>query len=405
MSKKLLPIILLTVLAISAWIILPAAAAKPTVVVHLKGGLEPDTQLTAIMTDLTYVTWDLVYDAITSADLVDAKMLIMVKVDSSAEYTADELSAIDSWFSTGGKSIWVAADSDYGTDHLRQATANAVLEAIGSSMRFDDASTEDATSNGGAPYRVLGISDNADPEIAFLVTGLERGLFHGPAVVVGYKGGSMVDLMTTSVDGVYVVMTTSETGIIVDNSEPAPEVLVAGDEGEFPLMAVEIDYDKGSMIIATGDAPFGQYVGLYKPEIIRDDRYGVEANPQQGGVLFDNIIKYVTTFGDDYMMTKAAEMDLMDDVTSLDGDVTGLEADVARLANTVDGLGDDIADLVEERSSLTGEVSSLTSDVAGLEADLSAAESSASTMQLVAIAALVIGAVVGFFVGPIIKKQ
>ena len=40
-----------------------------------------------------------------------------------------------------------------------------------------------------------------------------------------------------------------------------------------------------------------------------------------------------------------------------------------------------------------------------LQADLNAAQSSVSTMQIVAVAALVVGVVAGYFVGPMVKKQ
>ncbi|MCW4048346.1 MAG: hypothetical protein NWE89_01285 [Candidatus Bathyarchaeota archaeon] len=383
MSKRLLRILTLTLLILSLAIV-PASADsdKPVVVAHLKGALEPDIQLAAILGNMTSVDWRVVLGDLTADDLDGAKMLIMSMSDSSQVYSAAELDAVDDWYSAGGKTLWVAADSDYGTDHMRQATCNSVLEAVGSKLRIDDCSAEDAVSNGGAPYRVLGVSDNADSEIDFLVEGVERGLFHGPGIVVGYVGGSYVNLMEEDVDGVFVVITTSETGIIVDNSEPVPNVMVAGEEGEFPLMAIEIDYDTKSVIIGTGEAPFDQYAGLYAPEIRRYDRYGPDANPQQGATLFENIVAFATVFGDDIMGLRSEVWGLEDDVTGLEGDVSDCE--------------DDNSDLAADIAGLQSEVSSLESDVAQLEADVAAAQSSASTMQLAAVAALVIGLIIGF---------
>jgi hypothetical protein len=311
---------------------------------------------------MSWVSWSIVYDDITASDLTGAGMLIMVQADSSLDYTDDELAAVKSWFDKGGKAVWVAADSDYGNDGLRQASANSALEYLGSSLRFESSSTEDPVSNGGAPYRVLGVSDNVDPEFAHLVSGVERGLFHGPGIIVGYVGGSYVALEETDVPGVSVIMTTSDVGVVVDNSEPAPEVHEAGAEGNFPVMALEVDYDSGNIVIATGDAPFGQYMGLYKPEMLRADRYGADANPQQGGRLFENVVDYVTQYGE-------LLIDSANEISSLEGDVSGLE-----------------------------------DDVSGLESDLASARSSASSWQMYAIAALVIGVIVGYFVGPMLKK-
>lgn len=388
MKRKLISLVVLSLLAFATLSVFPAAAAdKPVVVVHIKGALEADYQLRALM-NTSWVEWKVVYEDLAASDLSGASMLFMVLGDSSQVYSVGELSAVDSWF-TGGKTIYIASDSDYGTDHLRQYQANAVLEKIGSKLRIDDASAEDATSNGGAPYRVLGISDNVAPEFEFLVEGVDRGLFHGPAIVVGYDGGNYVDLSEDSVDDVYVIMTTSETGIVVDNSEPTPNVMVAGTEGEFPMMALE--KKDGNTIIATGDAPFGQYMGLYGPEMLRADRYGADTNPQQGMYLVENILRYATSFGD---VIRAQEADIADK----EADIAGLEADV-------DDLGDEVSALVSDVSLLESDVSTLESEKAGLEADVTAAQSSASTMQLAAVAALVIGVVVGYFVGPMIKKD
>ena len=388
MKRKLISLVVLSLFAFATLSVFPATAAdKPVVVVHLKGALEADYQLRALM-NTSWVEWKVVYEDLAASDLSGASMLFMVLGDSSQVYSAGELSAVDSWF-TGSKTIYVASDSDYGTDHLRQFQANAVLEKIGSKIRIDDASTEDATSNGGAPYRVLGISDNVAPEFDFLVEGVDRGLFHGPAIVVGYDGGNYVDLSEDSVDDVYVIMTTSETGIVVDNNEPTPNVVVAGTEGEFPVMVLE--KKDGNTIIATGDAPFGQYMGLYGPEMLRADRYGADANPQQGKYLVENILRYATSFGD---VIRAQEADIADN----EADIAGLEVDV-------DVLDDEVSALESEVSSLESDVSTLESEKAGLEADVTAAKSSASTMQLAAVAALVIGVVVGFFVGPMIKKD
>ena len=388
MKRKLISLVVLSLLAFATLSVFPATAAdKPVVVVHIKGSLEADYQLRALM-NTSWVEWKVVYEDISASDLSGASMLFMVLGDSSQVYTDGELSAVDSWFS-GGKTIYIAADSDYGTDHLRQYQANAVLEKIGSKIRIDDCSTEDATSNGGAPYRVLGISDNVAPEFEYLVEGVDRGLFHGPAIVVGYDGGNYVDLSEDSVDDVYVIMTTSDTGIVVDNNEPTPNVMVAGTEGEFPVMVLE--KKDGNTIIATGDAPFGQYMGLYGPEMLRADRYGADANPQQGMYLVENILRYATSFGD---VIRAQEADIADN-----------EADIAGLEDDVDDLDDEVSALESEVSSLESEVSTLEADKAGLEADVTAAQSSASTMQLAAVAALVIGVVVGYFVGPMIKKD
>jgi len=412
MKKKILSILLLTTLVLSLCsVATPSFASNPRVVVHIKGALEPDTQLTYVMNNMSWVTWSVVYDEIAASDLTGADMLIMIQADSSLDYTDDELAAVKAWYDGGEKAVWVAADSDYGNDGLRQATANSALEALGSAMRIEDASTEDPVSNGGAPYRVLGVSDNVAPEFAHLVSGVEQGLIHGPGIVIGYVGGEYVALETDAPEGVYIILTTSDVGVVVDNSEPAPEVHEAGDEGNFPLMALEVDYDSGNIVIATGDAPFGQYMGLYKPEMLRADRYGADANPQQGGRLFENIIDYVTQYAgllidsvNDIEAKEGEISGLESDVSGLEGDVSALESQVSDLNGEISGLEDDVSGLEGDVSGLNAQVAGLDEDVTGLEADLAAAQGSASSWQMYAIAALVIGVIVGYFVGPMLKK-
>ena len=221
----------------------------------------------------------------------DATMLIVIFVDPFAGVTADELNAIKKWFDEGGKVLWVAGDSDYGDDSNRQEPVNKVLQAVGSVLRLEYCAVEDTKSNAGKPYRVLGLSDKADDEVKFLVSGVERALFHGPGVVVAYVNGKWVALDKEKPENVYRVMWTTEKGKIVNHNPPDPNAYSVGDEGSFVLMAIEVMPDKKNAVIVTGDAPFDHYTGMYKPEIKRPDRYGKEY-PQQGAKLFVNIVNW-----------------------------------------------------------------------------------------------------------------
>jgi peptidoglycan hydrolase CwlO-like protein len=152
-------------------------------------------------------------------------------------------------------------------------------------------------------------------------------------------------------------------------------------------------------------------MGLYKPEVLRDDRYGADANPQQGGRLFENIIDYVTQYSglliDSVNVIEAKEGEisgLESDVSGLEGDVSTLEGQVSTLEGEVSDLEGDVSSLESDLSGLNAQIASLEEDVGDLESDLAAAQSSASSWQMYAIAALVIGAIVGFFVGPMLKK-
>jgi outer membrane murein-binding lipoprotein Lpp len=152
-------------------------------------------------------------------------------------------------------------------------------------------------------------------------------------------------------------------------------------------------------------------MGLYKPEMLRADRYGADANPQQGGRMFENIIDYVTQYSgllidsvNDIEAKEGEISNLESDVSGLEVDVSGLESQVSDLNGEISDLEDDVSGLEGDVSGLNAQVAALEGDVTALESDLATAQSSSSSWQMYAIAALVIGAIVGYFVGPMLKK-
>jgi hypothetical protein len=381
MKSKLIGLILLSTLFTSlASIVMVGAESSGKVVVHMKGALEADDNLKAAMADYSYVDWSVVTGDITASDLSGADMLVMIQADPAVEYTEAELAAVTAWFDEGSKLLWVASDSDYpdGQD-LRIPDANIALAAVGSKLRGENGETQDPVVNFDADYRVKAVSENCAPEYKFLVAGVTYAQFHGCGVIIAYLNGNYYALDETDIDGVYVIMTTSDSGIITDESAPAPEAHTPGQQGNFAMMALEAMPNNG-YVIATSDAPFSHYSPMYKPELQKPDRYNLTSgNPQQGDVLFGNILDFAVRNG------------MGATISTLEGDVAGLE--------------DEVATLGTEKTSLEGQVSTLTGEVSSLEADLSAAQSSVGTMQLAAVAALIIGVVVGYFVGPMLKKQ
>jgi len=367
-------------------ITLVGAESSGKVVVHMKGALEADDNLKAAMEDYSYVDWSVVTGDLAASDLSGADMLVMIQADPAVEYTEAELSALMAWFDEGSKLLWVASDSDYPDgQELRIPDANIALETVGSHLRGENGEAQDPVVNFDAAYRVKAISENCAPEYKFLVAGVTYAQFHGCGVIIGYLNGNYYALDETDIDGVYVIMTTSDSGVISDESAPAPEAHSPGQEGAFAMMTLE-ELPNNNYVIATSDAPFSHYSPMYKPELQKPDRYNLTSgNPQQGDVLFGNILDFAVRNG------------MEATVSMLKEDIAGLEDDVADLETNV-------ATLEAEKASLEEDVSTLTGEIASCEADLSAARSSASTMQLVAVAALIIGVVIGYFVGPMLKK-
>lgn len=360
-------------------IALVGAESSGKVVVHMKGALEADDNLKAAMEDYSYVEWSVVTEELAASDLSGADMLVLIQADPAVEYTEAELAAVTAWFDEGNKLLWVASDSDYPDgQELRPPDANIVLETVGSHLRGEHGETQDPLVNFDAAYRVKAVSENCAPEYSFLVAGVTYAQFHGCGVIIGYLNDNYYALDETDIDGVYVIMTSSDSGVISDESAPAPEAHSPGQEGNFAMMALE-EMPNNNYVIATSDAPFSHYSPMYKPELQKPSRYNLTSgNPQQGDVLFGNILDFAVR--------------------------NGMEATVSMLEEDVAGLENEVATLEAEKASLEGEVSTLTGEVASCEADLSAAQSSASTMQLAAVAALIIGVIIGYFVGPMLKK-
>jgi outer membrane murein-binding lipoprotein Lpp len=406
MKKRLVQIILLISLALSVSTIgFAHAGEKPVVIAQIKGALEADVTLEAIMNNISYIDWVVLTGDVSADDLEDATMLISVLSESAQAYSEAEVTAIQDWLDEGGKTIWLCADSDYGTDYLRIDTQNALLEDIGSVLRAEHCAVEDPVSNGGAPYRVLSVTDNIAEEFEFLAVGVDRALTHSPGVLTAYSGGRYWKLAEEQPDGVYVLLTTSEAGQLYDHNPPEPESVEAGDEGSFVTLALEVDWALGNMVFLESEAPFGSYMPMYYPEMIRDDRYGAAANPQQGGQLFKNIVSLATVYAGPLFSLNDEVVSLTDTVDELTATVGGLDGEVSALEAQIDGLEDDKSALEGSVSALEADVAGLESSVSSLEDDVAAARNSASSMQMYAIAALVVGLVVGVFVGPMVRKS
>ncbi len=85
----------------------------------------------------------------------------------------------------------------------------------------------------------------------------------------------------------------SNNGFTVWARAPVPEIHTPGLEGEYPLLVMELDDTLQNVILVGGESPYDHYIGMYLPEILRYDRYGPEAKPQQGGVLVENLLESI----------------------------------------------------------------------------------------------------------------
>jgi ABC-type transport system substrate-binding protein len=197
---------------------------------------------------------------------------------------------IHTWFSEGGKFLWMSGDSDYENEWMVN-NASAILGTVESSLRFEPAAVEDPYSNvAGAPYRVIAnTSETVDPDGSMISSGVEAALFHGPTCIFGVDDeGYPVPLEEVNIPNAFNIYYTGGSGIIIDNRPPpdgnAPEAHEVGTSGHYVLMAGEkyLSYEKNCKVIASGSAPYGDYRPLWTPEY-----YGV---PLDGQDLVKNAI-------------------------------------------------------------------------------------------------------------------
>ncbi|ASA77797.1 CGP-CTERM sorting domain-containing protein [Thermococcus sp. 5-4] len=209
-------------------------------------------------------------EKITADALKDVDFLIIGQ--PSQPFSNDEIKALEDWWNQGGKILWIAADSDYGDGKDRIDYADSVLDALGVHLRVDQCSVEDATSNAGAGYRVVGLvnPEANTPNKDMLTKDLKNGgkvLFHGPGVVayVDDNGNWKPIPGGGGIENVYVIVTSSGDGQIVENTDPAAQAYTAGSTGQFPLMAVEVFPDKKNVLIVSGETPYGGYEPMWSP--------------------------------------------------------------------------------------------------------------------------------------------
>ena len=210
---------------------------------------------------------------INSSILEGAQILMMGSPYFGANYTSAEIQAVVNWFNEGGKTIWVAGDSDYeeaGGKYFSNNT-NWVLEAIGSHLRVEPASVEDPESNAGASYRVVANVTNTEDEVtAPLVENVSKVLCHGPTFLYGVlDDGTPVALENTTIENVHWVLKTSPAGVVVENDPTKTAVAHEVDQvGSFVVVAIEMYAGpKGNnKIIVSGAAPYGDYRPLITPE-------------------------------------------------------------------------------------------------------------------------------------------
>ena len=268
------------------------AQETPSILVYNKDATQQEPQLEAMIHDNDWAQWTVRTSGLSREDLDDKTHLLLYNSRHDLRYTQDEIESIERWFDEGGKTLWVTSDSDFFSNNGRIASANQVLEAIGSRLRAESASVRDPVNNAEPAYRVLASPNTEDTETVSIVEGVETVLVSGPSPIIGYLDGRYRTLEDAAYADIHVILKSRSTSEIVDNTGVPPEAHTRT-SGEYCVMAMELIPSKRNIVIVSGESPFAQGEGIYKPETYYRSKY-TENYPQQGAALVNSLLQYTT---------------------------------------------------------------------------------------------------------------
>jgi predicted MPP superfamily phosphohydrolase len=189
-------------------------------------------------------------------------------------YTEIELAAIETWFNTGSKSIWIAGDSDYTGDNNPTLISNSVLNACNSSIYLEPGSVFSNT-NLGELYRPLATNITLTHPISDYVehAGKTDGVFfHGPCPVIGYNGSDYVPLedgnqIPSDVSVIVRCNNSGDTRVIKNSPATVYDVHANNTWAPIALMAVQSNAGVAgtSKIVVTGEVIMSDYKDMFAP--------------------------------------------------------------------------------------------------------------------------------------------
>ncbi|NPA47681.1 MAG: CGP-CTERM sorting domain-containing protein [Thermococci archaeon] len=223
--------------------------------------------------------------------------------------TMSEIAAISQWFKEGGKVLWIAGDSDYGSGVKTQNNVNTILSKLGlGNLRVDLCSVSDPVSNAGAGYRVVAYDkpDSSTPYRSILVRNLQHDgkvLFHGPGPVAWVDSNGKWHNLTGPVPSlhIYRIVVSSKHAKIVENNMPQAHAYTAGNTGVYTLMAAQIiklSNGKYDVLIVSGETPYGGYQPIWDNEY-----HGVQLDGHQ---FVENAINWSITTSQKGLPTQAS---------------------------------------------------------------------------------------------------
>ena len=272
------------------------AQANPIIVVDLSHGQQTDhggsfdTRDVYLEANLTAMGYDVVwaYGGINATILATATGLLLPSIfGTTTGFLSAEVTAIDDWFATGHKFLWVAYDSDFSSSTSGQwinDNATLVLEAVGSHVYGEPTALYDIEENvAGQSYRTISNVTSTDAFVADIVTGVTRVMMHSPTVLYGSDSATpgenvtAVELETGSVANVYPFLYSSPASQIQDGDLIEPFVHEDSAIGSVVTATIEVNAgdDGTGVIIVSGSKMLGGYHPMidffYDPEVMDGD--------------------------------------------------------------------------------------------------------------------------------------
>ncbi|MHA1911224.1 MAG: hypothetical protein ACTSYA_05965, partial [Candidatus Kariarchaeaceae archaeon] len=210
---------------------------------------------------------------------------VMMFSEPDLAFNNTEKVDLKNWLGSGSKVLWISADSDYAGLYL-PTEANSLLEYLGAHLRISAESFEDQESSDDSAYRLIA-NETGTSALALEVTeGVNQVVFHGPTAVIGYDG-ALVDLRTTDIPNVDVIISTSAAAYAIDSDLSETEYDfysgISTINGTYPMLVME--KIGNSYIIVSGETTFADYKNMYG--LISE-----KGRPTEGSLLVDQLLNY-----------------------------------------------------------------------------------------------------------------
>jgi len=211
-----------------------------------------------------------------------------VLLPSTGNFTAANLTNLDTWFDSGDKLLWVSGDSDYGGYYLANRT-NPVLTAVGTQLRLDAGAISDVNVSDGSGYRVIANATGASsPLVDYVTDGFNSTIFNGPTSVNWYDGTYYKDLRNkTDMTGIDIVIRSHTTAIALDldlSNGPDDFYAYSDIKGGYPMLVTE--QVGSSLVVVGGEGNYKDYKNMYGTV------YEISGNPHEGSMIVDNLFAY-----------------------------------------------------------------------------------------------------------------